>query len=183
MKRKLSSTSSEASSPEGNYYRQGSANEQMQTSSVLDLAQNTESADAEGFVLDQHLAQALGMHPGEMIFRSMFYGTPQSSRISSLAAQLIDKHEELVRREIGEGTSSTVRPSDGGYNLALMASNEATIRALLDSIEAPQLAVVPSVVIEGEDTMHGQPSASEMVVMGDAYTMHGQPSASEMVVM
>ncbi|WP_092403506.1 MULTISPECIES: hypothetical protein [Candidatus Ichthyocystis] len=49
-----------------------------------------------------HLALSLGIRPGEMIFRSMFYGTPQASHISSLAAQLIDTHEALVRREIGE---------------------------------------------------------------------------------
>ncbi|WP_092415309.1 hypothetical protein [Candidatus Ichthyocystis sparus] len=182
MKRKLSSTSSGASGLEGNDERCG-VDDGAQPSDVLELEQSTGSVDAGGFVLDPHLAQLLGMFPGEMLFRSMFYGTPQAPYISSLAAQLVDKHEALVRREIGEGTSSTVRPSDGGYNLALMAYNESAIRALLDSIEAPESAVVPSEVVEGLDTTHWQvpvPSVPEALEAAD--TMYWQaPSSPEEV--
>ncbi len=157
MKRKLSS----AGSSEG-VYDQGGVDEQVQLSSALELEQSTVSAEAGGFVLAPHLAQKLGMQPGEMLFRSMFYGTPQASHISNLAMQLLTEQEELVRRELGEGTSSAVQSSDGGYILALMASNEATIRALLDSIESPPPTVVPEVAVEDVGTVREQlPDASE----------------------
>ncbi|WP_176695545.1 hypothetical protein, partial [Candidatus Ichthyocystis sparus] len=144
MEWKLSSTSNEEINPEEGGCRQGVVDEQAQQSSALALEQSTGSAEAGGFPLAPSLAQSLGMKPGEMLFRSMFYGSPQASYISDLAAQLLNEQEELVRHELGEGTSSAVRSSDGGYNLALMASNEATIRALMDSIEAPPFAVVPA---------------------------------------
>ncbi|WP_176695603.1 hypothetical protein, partial [Candidatus Ichthyocystis sparus] len=98
------------------------------------------------------------MHPGEMLFRSMFYGTPQASRVSILLAQLVERREALISRETGEGTSSTVVTSDGGYNAALIASNERTIQALLDSLDPPELA---EVVQEGvTTTIHGQVSGA-----------------------
>ncbi|WP_141663077.1 hypothetical protein, partial [Candidatus Ichthyocystis sparus] len=81
MKRKLSS--SEASNTEGDY-TQGSVDEQAQSSSLLELEQSAISVDAGGFVLPPHLAQSLGMRPGDSIFRSMFYGTSQAPLVSGL---------------------------------------------------------------------------------------------------
>uniref|UniRef100_UPI000B1B9C0D hypothetical protein n=1 Tax=Candidatus Ichthyocystis sparus TaxID=1561004 RepID=UPI000B1B9C0D len=156
MKLKLSD--SEANVSEGGY-EQSSVDEQEQPSSALILEQSAVSADAGGFILEPHLARLLGMHPGEMLSRSMFYGTPQASHVSILVAQLLDKHEVLIRREIGEGTSSAVRTSEGGCNLALIASNERIIQALLNSLEPPELA---EVVQEGAGTttIHGQVSSA-----------------------
>ncbi|WP_092460769.1 hypothetical protein [Candidatus Ichthyocystis sparus] len=178
MKRKLSS--SEASNTEGNY-TQGSVDEQAQSSSLLELEQSAMSVDAGGFVLPPHLAQSLGMRPGDSIFRSMFYGTSQAPLVSGLAAQLLEEHEALISRASGEGTSSAAQSSD--RDSALMASNEVTIRALLDSIEAPrlygieapQLQVVPSVVVGGNTTYWQAPgpSASETAQITDTM-MHWQ---------
>ncbi|WP_092487665.1 hypothetical protein [Candidatus Ichthyocystis hellenicum] len=163
MKRKLSG--SEASSPGGNDGR-GDAAWQARASSELYLEQSAVPDDVRGVILPSHLARSLGMSPGDRIFRGMFYGTPQAPLISSLAAQLLDEHEVLVSRALGEGTSSATQSSDGGYGSgsALMAFNEIVIRALLDSIEAPrprsievpQLKVVPPVVVEDSDTTHWQ---------------------------
>ncbi|WP_092411358.1 hypothetical protein [Candidatus Ichthyocystis sparus] len=150
MKRKL--TSSEANNPEGGY-GQSSVDKQAQPSGSLELEQSAVSVDAGGFILDSHLAQSLGMHPGDRIFRSMFYGTSQAPLVSGLAAQLLEEHEALISRASGEGTSSAVQLSD--RDSALMASNEMTIRALLDSVEASRfsgieapLQVVPAEVVE-----------------------------------
>ncbi|WP_092415370.1 hypothetical protein [Candidatus Ichthyocystis sparus] len=158
MKRKLSG--SEASNT-GSNDEQGGADWQAPSSSELDLEQGAVSGAMGGVILPPHLARSLGMSPGDMIFRSMFYGTSQASFISSLAAQLLDEHEELISRASGEGTSSAVQSGGGDRDSALMASNEMVIRALLDSIEAPrpygteasQLQVVPA---EGVDTTHSQ---------------------------
>ncbi|WP_092411589.1 hypothetical protein [Candidatus Ichthyocystis sparus] len=181
MKRKLSNTSGETSGHESDY-GQGSVDERVQPSSALELEQNPLSSEAGGLLLAPHLALSLGMQPGEMLFRSMFYGTPQASRVSSLAAQLLSKHEELLRHELGEGTSSAVQ-SSSNYNT--IASSEATIRALLDSVEAPPFAAVPEVVVEESDATYWQaPGASEAVVMGDVGTAYWQaPGAPEAVVM
>ncbi|WP_092460773.1 hypothetical protein [Candidatus Ichthyocystis sparus] len=150
MKRKL--TSSEANNPEGGY-GQSSVDKQAQPSGSLELEQSAVSVDAGGFILDSHLAQSLGMRPGDRIFRSMFYGTSQAPLVSGLAAQLLEEHEALISRASGEGTSSAVQLSD--RDSALMASNEMTIRALLDSVEASRfsgieapLQVVPAEVVE-----------------------------------
>ncbi|WP_176695645.1 hypothetical protein, partial [Candidatus Ichthyocystis sparus] len=132
MKRKLSG--SEASSPEG--VGQSSVDEQAQPSSTLELEQGAVSAEARGFILEPNLALSLGMRPGEMIFRSMFYGSPQASNVSVLVNQLLEKQEELFNCGPGEGTSSGTH-----YNtlktLSLIESNAAAIQALMDSVEAP----------------------------------------------
>ncbi|WP_141663044.1 hypothetical protein [Candidatus Ichthyocystis sparus] len=188
MKRKLSG--SEASST-GSNDGQGGADWQVQSSSELGLEQGAVSDDTSGVVLPPRLAQSLGMSPGDRIFRSMFYGTPQASFISSLAAQLLDEHEALISRASGEGTSSASQSGGGDCDSALMASNEMSIRALLDSIEAPrpygtevpQLQVVPAVAVEGVDTTHSQaPGPSALGADQVADTMYWQapgPSAPE----
>ncbi|WP_092460817.1 hypothetical protein [Candidatus Ichthyocystis sparus] len=161
MKRKLSG--SEASSPEG--VGQSSVDEQAQPSSTLELEQGAVSAEARGFILEPNLALSLGMRPGEMIFRSMFYGSPQASNVSVLVNQLLEKQEELFNCGPGEGTSSGTH-----YNtlktLSLIESNAAAIQALMDSVEAPTSAPVPEVV-EGEDNAHWQaPIAPEQSTGG-----------------
>ncbi|WP_092460825.1 hypothetical protein [Candidatus Ichthyocystis sparus] len=158
MKRKLSG--SEASSPEG--CGQSSVDEHAQPSNTLELEQGAASAEAGGFILAPHLALSLGMNPGEMIFRSMFYGSPQASTISTLVNQLLEKQEELFNCGPGEGTSSGTH-----YNtlntLSLIESNAAAIQALMDSIEAPTSASV----VEGEDNAHWQaPVAPEQSTRG-----------------
>lgn len=168
MKRKLSSTNSEPSSPSNNDVL-GNVDEKVQPLSELELEQSAGSSNTGGFLLAPHLARSLGMQSGEMLFRSMFYGTSRASLISNLAVQLLNEQEELVRRELGEGTSSAIRLGDSGGALAFMASNEATIQALLDSIEAPQFAVVPAVIVEGVDTIGGkEPSEPKAVEVVDA---------------
>ncbi|WP_092415358.1 hypothetical protein [Candidatus Ichthyocystis sparus] len=154
MKRKLSSSSSEEEVLHGNA-EQVDVEKQAQQSGSLELEQSTEYYGTGGFVLAPHLALKLGMSPGEILFRSMFYGTPQTSIVSSLAAQLLDEHEALVSNEAGEGSSST-QYRGGGCNSALMDYNERTIQALLDSIEEPRFAVVPPVVAESIYTVHKQ---------------------------
>ncbi|WP_242641520.1 hypothetical protein [Candidatus Ichthyocystis sparus] len=163
MKRKLSSTSSGESSLNGN--DGGSSNGQVQQSSALELEQSTGSAEEEGFPLDQHLAQIMGMLPGEKLFRSMFYGSPRAPYISDLVDQLLSKQEELLRRgQLGEGTSSSTQ-HDMSESLSLARYNARVIRALVSSIEAPASLIIGG----GVGAMHGQaPGAS-----------HGQgPSAS-----
>ncbi|WP_141663854.1 hypothetical protein, partial [Candidatus Ichthyocystis sparus] len=157
MKRKLSD--SEANVSEGGY-EQSSVDEQEQPSSALILEQSAVSADAGGFILEPHLARSLGMHPGEMLSRSMFYGTPQAYHVSILLAQLIERREALISRETGEGTSSAVVTSDDGYNAALISSNERTIQALLDSLDPPELAEVVQEGAGTTTTIHGQVSGA-----------------------
>ncbi|WP_092487629.1 hypothetical protein [Candidatus Ichthyocystis hellenicum] len=175
MKRRLSSTSSEASSPDGSY-EQGSAYEQVQPSSALELEQSTGSAEVGGFPLAPHLAQSLGMQPGEGLFRSAFYGTPHAYCISSLVFQLLNEQEGLFSRVLGEGTSYAVQHSQVD-TLSLIEYNAITIQALMDSIEAPPFAVVvPAVMVEDIDTTeHGQVSgASGAVMMEGVGTAHWQ---------
>ncbi|WP_139057529.1 hypothetical protein, partial [Candidatus Ichthyocystis hellenicum] len=176
MERKFSSTSNGANGSGGND-ELGSVDGQEQPSSALELEQSAGSAEIGGFPLAPHLAQTLGMQPGERLFQSMFYGTPQASLVLSLALQLMEKHEVLVHKEVGEGTSSAVRIRDDGYNLALIASSEDTIRALLDSIEKPRFGVVPEVVVEGVGTTVGQELSApeaEVVAVEGVDIMHGQ---------
>ncbi len=183
MKRKLlRSASSEASSPEG-VYRQGNVDEQAQQSSALELEQST-GTEGRGFLLEPRLAQALGMCHGEMIFRSMFYGTPQAYHISNLVTQLLNEQEELVRNELEEGTSSFVWPSNNGYTLALMASNEATIRALMDSIEAPPSVTVgpEEAVVEVANTTYWQ-TPEALAVEGVGIEHEPVPNTSEQSTM
>ncbi|WP_092487475.1 hypothetical protein [Candidatus Ichthyocystis hellenicum] len=175
MRRELSSTSSGASGCGGNDER-GGVDRGAQPSSALELEQSAMSVELGGFTLEPHLAMSLGMQSDEMLFRSMFYGTPQASLVLSLAVQLIDKQEEMIRKELGEGTSSAVRliDIDDGHNLALIASNEDVIRALLDSIEEPPFAVVPEVVEGVEATVGKGPSAPEAVAVEDICTVHNE---------
>ncbi|WP_092403756.1 hypothetical protein [Candidatus Ichthyocystis sparus] len=49
----------------------------MQSSDSLESEQGKSSAGERWFVLAPYLALSLCMIPGEMIFRSMFYGTSQ----------------------------------------------------------------------------------------------------------
>ncbi|WP_092411593.1 hypothetical protein [Candidatus Ichthyocystis sparus] len=171
MKRKLSSSSNEANSPEVGYV-QGCLGEQEQSSSVLELEQSTGSAEVGGFLLAPHLSQALGMHPSEMLFRSMFYGTPQASRISDLITELLIEHEDLLCRVMGEGTGSILL-GGGACSIALVDSSAATIQALIDSIEAPLSVVVPSEAVEGVGTVTngqalGVPEVVAVAGVGDA---------------
>ncbi|WP_092460672.1 hypothetical protein [Candidatus Ichthyocystis sparus] len=163
MKRKLSSTSSGESSLNGN--DGDNSDRQVQQSGALALEQGTRSAGEEGFILDPHLAQMVGMHPGEKLFQSMFYGSPRASCISSLVDELLSKQEALLRRgQLGEGTSSSTQ-HDMSESLSLARYNARVIRALVSSIEAPASLIIGG----GVGAMHGQaPGAS-----------HGQgPSAS-----
>ncbi|WP_439097664.1 hypothetical protein, partial [Candidatus Ichthyocystis sparus] len=146
--------------------------EQEQSSSVLELEQSTGSAEVGGFLLAPHLSQALGMHPSEMLFRSMFYGTPQASRISDLITELLIEHEDLLCRVMGEGTSSILL-GGGACSIALVDSSAATIQALIDSIEAPLSVVVPSEAVEGVGTVTngqalGVPEVVAVAGVGDA---------------
>ncbi len=171
MKRKLSSTSGEASDMDGNYGR-SSLDEQAQLSSALELEQSTTYAEAGGFLLAPHLARSLGMRPGEMLFRSMFYGTPQAPHASELAAQLLKEQERLFYLQLGEGTSSSAQLSED-HVFDLMESNAAVIQALLDSVEAPIFAVAPAMAVGGVGATCGkeESSAQGMVVVGEG-TMH-----------
>ncbi|WP_092415368.1 hypothetical protein [Candidatus Ichthyocystis sparus] len=174
MKRKLSGTSSEASILDDNDER-GGVYDQLQPSSALALEQNIGSDEAGGFLLAPHLAQSLGMSPGEMIFRSMFYDTPQASHVSCLVAQLLNEQEVLLSLQLGEGTSFAVQSGGGVDTFALIEYNAATIQALMDSVEAPSFAVVPEVVIEESDAMYWQaPGAPEAVMVEDVGTVFGQ---------
>ncbi|WP_141663674.1 hypothetical protein, partial [Candidatus Ichthyocystis sparus] len=135
MKRKLSGTSSGESSLNGN--DGDNSDRQVQQSGALALEQGTRSAGEEGFILDPHLAQMVGMHPGERLFQSMFYGSPRASCISSLVDELLSKQEVLLRRgQLGEGTSSSTQHSMS-ESLSLARHNAQVIRALVSSIEAP----------------------------------------------
>ncbi|WP_092415323.1 hypothetical protein [Candidatus Ichthyocystis sparus] len=169
MKRKLSITSSEAGNLDDND-RLGGVDEQVQLLSALEFEQNTGSVEAAGFILSPYLARSLGMQPGEMLFRSMFYDTPQAPLVSGLVAQLLDKQEELLRRGLGEGTSSATQHSTV-ETLNLIESNAMTIQALMDSMEGPAFTVAPE--------LHGQVlGASEAV--GGVDIMHGRvPSVPE----
>ncbi|WP_092487180.1 hypothetical protein [Candidatus Ichthyocystis hellenicum] len=156
MKRKLGGTGSELSGPDGGY-EQGGADEQAQSSSALELEQSAGPAEEMGVALAPHLAQMLGMQPGEMLSRGMFYGTPQACHISSLVVQLLDEQEALVHSKLGEGTSAVAQSSDDDGTLA---NNEATIKALMDSIGAPLFTVAPAAE-SAEDvdvTTHGMVS-------------------------
>uniref|UniRef100_UPI001111EDA9 hypothetical protein n=1 Tax=Candidatus Ichthyocystis hellenicum TaxID=1561003 RepID=UPI001111EDA9 len=154
MKRKLSSTSSGESSLNDN--NGGNSGRQVQQSSALELEQSTRSAEEEGFPLDQHLAQIMGMLPGEKLFRSMFYGSPRAPYISDLVDQLLSKQEELLRRgQLGEGTSSSTQHDMSG-SLSLAKYNARVIRALVSSIEAPTSVITGG----GVGAVYGQPGAS-----------------------
>ncbi|WP_092487478.1 hypothetical protein [Candidatus Ichthyocystis hellenicum] len=177
MKRKLSSTSGEASDIDGNYGR-SSLDEEAQPSSALELEQSIRTAEAGGFLLAPHLARSLEMRPGEMLFRSMFYGTPQAPHASDLAAQLLKEQERLFCLQSGEGTSSSAQLSYG-HILDLMESNAAAIQALLDSVEAPPpIAVASAMAVGGVGTACGkeESSAQMAVIVGDIGTLHGQVS-------
>ncbi|WP_092481243.1 hypothetical protein [Candidatus Ichthyocystis sparus] len=180
MKRKLSSTSSEASILDDNDER-GGVDDQVQPASALVLEQNIGSAESGGFLPAPHLAQSLGMLPGEMIFRSMFYDTPQASHISCLVAQLLNEQEVLLSLQLGEGTSFAVQSRSDVDTLALMEYNAATIQALMDSVEVPSFAVVPEVVVGESDAMYCQAScAPEAVTAEDVGTVFGQaPGVTE----
>uniref|UniRef100_UPI001146DDA4 hypothetical protein n=1 Tax=Candidatus Ichthyocystis sparus TaxID=1561004 RepID=UPI001146DDA4 len=150
MKRKLSSTSNGESSLNDN--NGGNSGRQVQQSSALELEQSTRSAEEEGFPLDQHLAQIMGMLPGEKLFRSMFYGSPRATYISGLVDELLSKQEELLRRgQLGEGTSSSTQHDMSG-SLSLAKYNARVIRALVSSIEAPASVITGG----GVDAVYGQ---------------------------
>uniref|UniRef100_UPI0011465EA1 hypothetical protein n=2 Tax=Candidatus Ichthyocystis sparus TaxID=1561004 RepID=UPI0011465EA1 len=159
MKRKLSSISGESSDPYGSG-EGGSVGGQAQPSSSLGLEQSALCAEAGGFVLAPHLALALGMEPGEMIFRGMFYGTSRAPLATSLAVQLLGEQERLGRLRSGEGTSSSIQLSDS-YVRSLIDTNAAAIQALLDSAEAPPLP---------------PPTTTSTVVGGDVGTVRGRVS-------
>ncbi|WP_092481244.1 MULTISPECIES: hypothetical protein [Candidatus Ichthyocystis] len=182
MKRKLSGSSSGASNLEGNnerYY----LDEQAQPSSSFGLEQSAECSRLGGFILAPHLALSLGMCPGEVIFRSMFYGTPQAPVASGLATQLLKEQERLFCLQSGEGTSSSAQLSEGfseSYILDLMESNALAIQALLDSVEAPPVAVAPAMAAGVVDTMRGGGESSAQELVGDVGAVCRQmPGAPE----
>ncbi|WP_242641653.1 hypothetical protein, partial [Candidatus Ichthyocystis sparus] len=170
MKRKLSSANNEASSPEEGSYGQGDVDGQLQSSGALELEQSTGSSAAGGFVLTSRLAQLLGMQPGDMVFRGMFYGTPYVPLISSLTTQLLEEQDGLFQLISGEGTSSSSQFSED-YILGLVESSASEIQALLDSVEAPPLpplAVAPEVVVGDVGTACGQASGAVEQSAGDS---------------
>ncbi|WP_141663349.1 hypothetical protein [Candidatus Ichthyocystis sparus] len=155
MKRKLSSTSSGASSLNGN---DGIGSSDGQTKPSSTLEQSTRYAETEGFLLDPYLAQALGMRAGESLFRSMFYGSPQAPYVSDLVAQLLSKQEELLCRGLGEGSSYDSQSSII-ESLNIAEYNGLAIQALMDSIEAPTLpplTATPEVVVGDIGIVHEQ---------------------------
>ncbi|WP_092460806.1 MULTISPECIES: hypothetical protein [Candidatus Ichthyocystis] len=131
MKRKLSITSSEPSSPSGGDVRDG-VSEQVQPSSSLE--QVTDSSD-KCVRLTPSLAQVLGMNPGEALVRGMFHGTPMAGVVSSLVDKMLKAHEGLIKGlALGRGT---IRLGDDLDEDGFMRSNESLIEALMDSVEAP----------------------------------------------
>ncbi len=176
MERKLGSTGSESSSYVCSSHDIGDVNGQVQPSSALGLEQSTGYySEAGGFLLPSNLALELGMQPGEMIFRSMFYGTSRASYISGLTARLLAEQEDLLRLEPEEGTSSVDQLSQNDI-LDLVEFNAAAIQALMDSIEAPRFGVVQK--------LHDQaPVALEEMSIGDVNTTYWNgPGASDAMV-
>ncbi|WP_176696862.1 hypothetical protein, partial [Candidatus Ichthyocystis sparus] len=116
----------------------------------------------EGFMLTPDLAIELGMQPGARLFRSMFYGTPQSDVVLELVSQLSEMRENLLISQTLEIASATQKGISVDYEntAALIAANEELMQALMGSIESPSFTVLPGVAVEVVDTTLRQvPSA------------------------
>lgn len=111
----------------------------------LSLDQSTDPS-GEGFELEPSLALALGMPPGNnTIHRGMFYGTPQASIVLSLANQILETQESIILSALEKETSTATR-EEAKKDDALMAYNEALMKALVGSAEEPK--EVESTVLE-----------------------------------
>ncbi|WP_242641522.1 hypothetical protein [Candidatus Ichthyocystis sparus] len=107
-----------------------------------------------GLILPADLAQSLGMQPDQMLFRGMFYNTPQSNTVLGVINQLSEIQLDLLRNlelEIaGVARQEVIGP--GCENTAsLITTNEELLKALKASIEAPT-ALVPTMIIEESAT-------------------------------
>ncbi|WP_141663023.1 hypothetical protein [Candidatus Ichthyocystis sparus] len=145
--------------------------------SSSNASKHGEEERAEGFVPDPSLAQILGMNPGELLVRGMFFGTEKASFVSNLVDQILDN---MIRRELGEGTSSARLETAGDLEnaVALEVSNSLLVQALMDSIEAPG-AIAPkqkSVIVIEDSEESGE---SSVVVIGDS---EGSGESSVLVV-
>ncbi|WP_092487440.1 hypothetical protein, partial [Candidatus Ichthyocystis hellenicum] len=107
-----------------------------------------------GLILPADLAQSLGMQPDQMLFRGMFYNTPQSNTVLGVINQLSEIQLDLLRNlelEIaGVARQEVIGP--GCENTAsLITTNEELLKALKASIETPT-ALVPTMIIEESAT-------------------------------
>ncbi|WP_141663589.1 hypothetical protein [Candidatus Ichthyocystis sparus] len=111
----------------------------------LSLDQSTDPS-GEGLELEPSLALALGMPPGNnTIHQGMFYGTPQASIALSLANQILETQENIILSALEKETSTATR-EEAKKDDALMAYNEALMKALVGSAEEPK--EVESTVLE-----------------------------------
>ncbi|WP_242641718.1 hypothetical protein, partial [Candidatus Ichthyocystis sparus] len=99
--------------------------EEEQSSSVTGL-----SGEVEGFILEPHLAQMIGMEPGAELVRGMFHNTAQVGAVLELISQVLSINEDLIG-EAGDGASG------GSYDNSLVESNNMLLEALMGSIESP----------------------------------------------
>ncbi|WP_092460670.1 hypothetical protein [Candidatus Ichthyocystis sparus] len=102
-----------------------------------------------GFMLSPYLASALGMQPGERLFRGMFHSTQWSHVVLGMINQLSEIQKDLLRNQelerAGVVTQGEISLSFKDTT-ALIATNEESLQALMASIEAPAETTPPTVV-------------------------------------
>ncbi len=100
-------------------------------------------------MLSPYLASALGMQPGERLFRGMFHSTQWSHVVLGMINQLSEIQKDLLRNQelerAGVVTQGEISLSFKDTT-ALIATNEESLQALMASIEAPAETTPPTVV-------------------------------------
>lgn len=168
MKRKLSSTGTEPSSPDG-FGGQDGVYDLMQSSSGCALRQVSGSSEtAGGFELDPGLGSMLVMEPGVALMRGMFYNTLQVRTVLELVGQVLAINEDLLR-EVGEGT--------GGGLCDLIESNQLLLGALIGSIEPLEEAT------EGVGLQEEEQSSSVTGLSGEVGGFILEPHLAQMIGM
>lgn len=94
-----------------------------------------QGAEGEGFILCADLSLMLGLAPGAMLSRSMFYGSMMAPVVLDLLTQILEVQRSLLLNQPIEGTDNAQAAYD--YD-SLMASNASLVDALIDSLEAPE---------------------------------------------
>ncbi|WP_141663501.1 hypothetical protein [Candidatus Ichthyocystis sparus] len=121
---------------------------------VTGVPEQSESGSDRNFALTPDLAIRLGMYPGQALCRGMFYGTTKSVLVLEMISQLSGTQQDLLRNQ--ELERAGLIPGGTEDVVSLIETNEAILRALIRSIEEPEVVVVDS---EGE-------SAEELVERG-----------------
>ncbi|WP_139057455.1 hypothetical protein [Candidatus Ichthyocystis hellenicum] len=90
-------------------------------------------------MLAPDLAQSLGMQPGQVLRRGMFYSSPRSNAVLGIISQLSEIREYLLHNQELERSGAIQREIGASCEdaAALIANNEELLQALMASIEAP----------------------------------------------